>query len=74
MFSGEDCSGCGIGETDLCVEVGGIVIAWAGSGALGAEVGSAMQTPGSFAPEGWNSGGFVRGVAWTLVMSFALEK
>ena len=77
MFSGEDCSGCevGIGRMDFCVdEVGGIAIAWAGSGALGVAVGSAMQPSKSFAPEGWNSGGFVRGVACTLVMSFAREK
>ena len=77
MFSGEGCNDCegGIGVTDLRVEeVDGIAIAWAGSGTLGAAVGSAMLASVSFAPAGWNSGGFVRDVACTLVMSFAREK
>lgn len=76
-FSGEDCSVCDgdIGGIYLRVEeVDGIAIACAGSGALGAAMGSPTLASKSFASAGWNSGGFVRGVAWTLVMSFAREK
>lgn len=77
MFSGEDSSGCegGIGGTALRVEeVDGIAIAWAGSGALGVAEGNAVLASESFALDRWNSGGFVRGVACTLVISFAREK
>lgn len=51
-----------------------MAIVWGGSSAFEVAEDSTVLVSESFAPDGWNSGGFVRGVACTLVMSFAREK
>jgi len=81
VFAGEDWRGCaaGVGDKDLRRDDGtGSIICWDGGAIVGVEIKDGIDgvddSPAFSVVGASNSGGRVRGVACTLVISFAREK